>query len=114
MNDSAVLEQMLTTIITNQDAMSRKQETQAGDISEIKSSMVEIVRIEERQANQKEALGRMGRKLDTLDERVDKQDIAINTVKNQVATSAARVGAIATGIATVVTGGLVASLNHFW
>ncbi len=68
-----VLQQMMTTIIDGQKqiADSQKQQAddirqQAADIRDIRSSMKEIIKIEAQQANQKEALTRIGGDVDRL------------------------------------------------
>ena len=88
--------QMLQTIMTSQDKLTE-------EVKGIKESMVEIVRIEERQANQKEAISRIGRAVDRADERMDKQDADINELKTLTSTMAAKVGAMATVAATLIT-----------
>ena len=100
-----MLKTMLDTIITSQEQLT-------AEVRDIKTSMVEIVRIEERQAGQKEALNRMSKVMDKMETRLDQSEaiVAANEVKyNNVA---GRVTAIATGIATIVTGVIVMVIQY--
>ena len=88
---------MLDTIIVSQEKM-------ATEVRDINTKLVELVRIEERQAGQKEAINRMSKVIDKMDIRLDHSEALISANEIKYNSVAGRVAAIATGIATVVTG----------
>lgn len=61
---------MLTQIINGQNNISKKQDEQAKDITEIRKSMVEIVKLDQQLANQKEGLTRIGKHVDKVEDRL--------------------------------------------
>lgn len=94
----------MQTIITNQEQMSRRQESQAEDIATIKDSMIQIVLIEERQTNQSTAMQLMRNKISDLDEHLHVHDITLNTLTEVNKKSTAKGTMIASAIATAVAG----------
>tara|TARA_R110000744_G_scaffold85683_12_gene167445 strand:+ start:494 stop:805 length:312 start_codon:yes stop_codon:yes gene_type:complete len=88
--DDQMQMQMLKTILTSQEKLTE-------EVRGIRESMIEIVRIEERQINQKEAITRLGRAVDKVE-----QDVVF--LKTQTSTMATKVGAMASIAATGITG----------
>ena len=101
-----ILEQMMTTII---DA----QKLQAKDISDIKTSMAQMLVMEEKMVNQKEALSRMGSHVDTIDLRLCRQEKLLIELRIVSAKLVLKVSLIAAGASALVTtiGGFILSLS---
>ena len=107
MSNDAMFKTMLDTIIASQEQM-------ATEVREIKTSMIEIVRIEERQANQKEAISRIGKSVDRLTEKVELMEDENARCSAQYNSIAARVTMIAGGIATVVSGVILMLVQYLF
>ena len=96
---------MLKTIVTSQEALK-------SEVVAIKESMVEIVRIEERQSNMTEGLNRIGRAVDKVDARMDIINIEISDLKSRMDRMGVKVGAIASIAATAITGIVMYAFNQ--
>lgn len=108
-----ILETMMSTIIDGQTSIISTQKQQADDIREIRASMNEIVKIEAQQANQKEALQRIGQHVDKVEETSqterEKLHVRINEVETIVtdlrivsARMVVKVSTIAAGASAIV------------
>jgi len=103
--EDMVLRTMMTTIIET-------QQTMAKEISDIKMSMIEIVRIEEKQISQKEAINRIGKQVDKNDGRLDVLEVSYAEMKNTQGNLSGRVALLAGGIATVVTSVVIMVIKY--
>jgi len=103
-NDPATLELMMQTIITNQEQMSRRQESQAEDIATIKDSMVQIVLIEERQTNQNQSLQLLRTQISDHDDHLHSHDLTLQTLVENNKKNTAKGTLIASAIATATAG----------
>ena len=109
MNEQLVGEQMFKTML---DTIITSQENLTVEVREIKASMVEIVRIEERLANQKETLTRIGKIIDRMDIKIDELEEEVTLVTSKHDSMAARITWVASVIATVVTAVIAAAAQY--
>ena len=107
MVDEDMFKTMLDTIITSQEKLDTK-------VTRIETTMIEVVRIEERQANQKEAIQRLGKAVDKQEDRVDDLEKLQATSTAKYNSIAGRVTIIASGIATVVTGVILMVIKYMF
>lgn len=98
----SMTEKMLTTIIDGQATIVAKQDKQAEDITEIRKSMVEIVKLEAQQVSQKEALTRMGGHIDKIDERVNEVEQQVIELRIMTARVVVKISMIAAGASAIV------------
>jgi hypothetical protein len=111
MNEQLVGEEMFKTML---DTIITSQEHLTTEVRDIKTSMIEVVRIEERLANQKETLARIGKILDNMDIKIDalEEEVTMVTVKHN--SMAARITWIASGAATVITAVVAATIQYIF
>ena len=123
MSNDLLMEKMLTTIIDGQGVIVKKQDEQATDIKEIRSSMIEIVKLEAQQVSQKEALTRMGNHIDKLEQKTEQEykenHARINSIDDQVtdlrimsARMVVKVSMIAAGASAVVASAFAYAVSH--
>lgn len=98
----SMTEKMLTTIIDGQATIQLKQDKQAEDITEIRKSMTEIVKLEAQQVSQKEALTRMGGHIDKIDERVNEVEQQVIELRIMTARVVVKISMIAAGASAIV------------
>lgn len=82
-------------------SMIQTQEKMAEEIAQIRASMVEIVRIEERQSNQKEALDRAFKQITALDEEQNLLSRKVNSIHIHASIIAAGLGLVLPVLITV-------------
>lgn len=111
MAGDAVIEKMLASIISTQDKL-------VSEVGDIRTTLAKIVLIEERQMNQKEALHRIGKHVDTVEVRLndaeEKLHQRLNTIEQKVielritsAVTVTKITLISAGSSALVTGTLL-------
>lgn len=93
------MEQMLTTLISEQKRLADGQTAIFTNIDHIKGRLEDIIRIEERQVNDRQALNRMGKEIDSLNNIVKNLTETVTTLR----ISSARNLAIGGGSGSAVT-----------
>jgi response regulator RpfG family c-di-GMP phosphodiesterase len=121
MSEIPSLERMMATVIENQAEFKvsvaearEEQKTMRSDISQINQRLVEIVRIEERQLGQKEALTRLGKHVDGIDERISVNEEKVNDLRVVSAKLVAKVTLLAGGSGALVSGVLIIAIQHLF
>ena len=111
MNEQLAGEEMFKTML---DTIITSQEHLTTEVRDIKTSMIEVVRIEERLANQKETLARIGKILDNMDLRIDELDGEVTIISAKHNSMAARITWIASGAATIITAIMAAAIQYIF
>ena len=97
-----MVEKLLTSLVESQQQIAGGQKElrqqvskQAADIEHIKESMIKMVRIEERQINDKEGLNR-------IDRRVDRHDLALQELSDDIGAMQVAEGKLTTKLTLTV------------